>query len=182
MSKCPWKYVLNKKYIVQYKLNLVEVYEAISKDKKDLIWKFKTKEFISNVEINPFVENIILISFFNGSCKIYNILNKSENGDIEFESIKDDEYIELSIFNKCDPNIIATLNTTNDIFIWDIRNPFLLSKIMNYYEVIRLKWNHYRSEYIEIQIEKKDEKNIISHKLLLFNYFTRTFEAEIDFR
>ena len=168
-----WNYVLNQKYLVKYKINIVEIYELTSKGKNDIFFKFKTQEVISHIEINPFVENIFLISFYNRICEIYNISNKSDKGEIHFETIKDD-YVQYSHFNIFNPNIIATLNLNNDIFIWDVRKPFLINKIVNSEEICKIKWSHYGENYIEI------ENN--SNEVMLADIYSNKYKAEVELK
>ena len=175
MSSYPWKYILNKSFCVRYRLNDVEIYEINPKEKNEPLLKFET-ELISHIAFNPLVENIIIISFYN-KCSIYNILNKNDKEVIIFEGIND-KYLQFSLFNIFDPNIIATLNKSFDIFIWDVRKPFLSNKITNKGEITKMKWSHYGKEYIEIQIEEKDQDEDIV-EVQLANISSKSYDAEM---
>ena len=153
------KSVLNQKFLIIYKSKRVQIYEILEKVKTNLFFKFETKNAISSIEFNPLIDNIIIISFINGTCKIYNILKKSDKEDIFFESVKDD-YIVLSIFNIYDSNIIATLNSNNDYFIWDVRNLHYLNYIYNCDEINSMKWSHYGKNYLEILNDENEIKLI----------------------
>ena len=82
------KFILNKKYLIKYDKTNVEIYEIISKVGIDIFFQFKSEITITSIQFNPLVDNIIILSLSNGTCKIYNILNKSEKEDILFESTK----------------------------------------------------------------------------------------------
>ena len=149
------KSVLNQKFIIIYKLKQVQIYEILEKAKTNIFFKFETENCISSIEFNPLIDNIIIISFINGTCKIYDISKKRDKEDILFESVKDD-YIALSVFNIHDPNIIATLNSNNDIFIWDVRNFYYLNYIDNCDRINKIKWSYYGKNYLEILNEEKE--------------------------
>ena len=143
------KSVLNQKFLIIYKSKQVQIYEILENVKTNLFFKFETEICINSIELNPLIDNIIIISFINGTCKIYNILKKSDKEDILFESVKDDK-IELSAFNIYEPNIIATLNSNNDIFIWDVRNFYYLNYLDNCSMINKMKWSYYGKNYLEI--------------------------------
>ena len=143
------KSVLNQKFLIIYKSKQVQIYEILGGVKTNLFFKFETEICINSIELNPLIDNIIIISFINGTCKIYNILKKSDKEDILFESVKDDK-IELSAFNIYEPNIIATLNSNNDIFIWDVRNFYYLNYLDNCSMINKMKWSYYGKNYLEI--------------------------------
>ena len=153
------KSVLNQKFLIIYKSKRVQIYEILEKVKTNLFFKFETKNAISSIEFTPWIDNIIITSYINGSCKINNILKKSDKEDIFFESVKDD-YIVLSIFNIYDSNIIATLNSNNDYFILDVRNLHYLNYIYNCDEINSMKWSHYGKNYLEILNDENEIKLI----------------------
>ena len=64
-------------------------------------------------------------------------------------TIQDDK-IELSAFNIYETNIIATLNSNNDIFIWDVRNFYYLNYLDNCSMINKMKWSYYGKNYLEI--------------------------------
>ena len=142
-----WKYILNQNYLIRFDESIVQIYEIMSIDKINLSFEFETKGLISSIQFNPLLDNIIIISFTDGTCKIYNLLKKSGKEEILFECIKK-ENIKLSLFNIFDPNVIATLTKKNDLYIWDIRNLYY-SNIMNInMSINRIKWSHYDKDYI----------------------------------
>ena len=154
-----WKYILNQNYLIEYASMKVKIYEIISNAQTNLILQFSTEEDIKIIKFNPLVSNIIIISFSNGTCKIYNILNKSEKEDILFES-KKEKSIKLSVFNNFDPNIIATLSWENIIYIWDIRKLYYIN-IFNFDDKeINMKWSYYGVNYLEIEYEKNGKTKI----------------------
>ena len=154
-----WNYVLNQNYLIEYTSTKAKIYEIISNAQTNLILQFSTEEDIKIIKFNPLVSNIIIISFYNGTCKIYNILNKSEKEDILFES-KKEKSIKLSVFNNFDPNIIATLSWENKIYIWDIRKLYYIN-IFNFYDKeINMKWSYYGTNYLEIEYEKNGKTKI----------------------
>ena len=181
MKKSYWNCIFNHKYFVKYKLTHVNIYEISSNTTINLLLNFQTNIQISSIEFNPLVYNIIIISFINGTCKIYNILNKSDKGDITFECIKNNNIVS-SIFNIFDPNIVATINEISDIFIWDIRKPYFFKEIDNIIDIINTKWSHFDKNYLEIvninqtiRLVNIDNKNIeaikeVSEPLIDFFY------------
>ena len=160
-----WKTVLNQKFFIKYDTRNIQIYEIISNNQTKLFYSFKTETEITSIQFNPLVENIILISFINGICKIYNIFNKNNKEDIFFENISK-ERINISLFNNFDSNIIATISDNNTITIWDIRNLFYLNILILENEIIKVKWSYYGKNYLEIEY-KKEGKNKI--KLIEFN-------------
>ena len=163
MKKSFYQYVFNQQFMVKYRSKNVQIYEITSLLKLNLLLKFKTTISITDIQFNPFVSNIILLSFDNGTCKIYNILDKSDKEKIIFESIKNGSIL-LSVFNTFNPNIIASINENNDIFIWDIRKLTFLNVIDNCDEIIKIKWSHYDSNFLEIQNDENEVRlvNIFS--------------------
>ena len=154
------KNVLNEKYLIQYDETNVVCYKIVSNAENELLFEFKSEINIISIQFNPLVNNIILVSFGNGSCKIYNIMNKTDKEDILFEC-KEKASIKLSMFNIFNPNIVATLNSNNKIYIWDVRKLYYLNVININDKIIKLKFSHYGDNYIEmryIQREKKVEK------------------------
>jgi WD40 repeat protein len=151
--------ILNQKYLVKYKNYNVEIHEIFPKGKTNEFIKFKTETLISNIKFNPLVENIIIISFFNGTCKIYNILNKNKKEDIFFECIQE-ESIAYSYFNIFDPNKVASLSDDNNIFIWDVRY-HNQKKIDSCDTIYSMKWSYYGSKYLEI-INTSNEVRLVN--------------------
>ena len=173
MNGNSWKCIINQKYLIKYWRYKVEIYEINSKNQVILILILKMNAVINYIQFNTLVDNIIIISFSDGTCRIYNILNKSDIQDILFESI-DGLSIEVSLFNKIDPNIIATLNAINDIIIWDVRKPHYKKKIRNIDDIYVMKWSHYNSDYLEILNNAKMAR--------LVNIDTQKIEKEIEIK
>ena len=173
MNGNSWKCIINQKYLIKYWRYKVEIYEINSKNQVILILILKMNAAINYIQFNTLVDNIIIISFSDGTCRIYNILNKSDIQDILFESI-DGLSIEVSLFNKIDPNIIATLNAINDIIIWDVRKPHYKKKIRNIDDIYVMKWSHYNSDYLEILNNAKIAR--------LVNIDTQKIEKEIEIK
>ena len=160
------KTILNQKYLIQYQAGIVRIYEIISNVEMKLLLKFESELQINSIQFNPLVNNIIILSFSNGICKIYNILNKSDKEDILFEC-KEKIGIILSIFNIFDPNIIASLSLNNNIYIWDVRKLYYLNVININVQILKLKFSHYGSNYIEMRYKDKEDE---IEKIGLFNY------------
>ena len=170
------KFVLNKNYLIKYNGDRAEIYEINSELKLNLILTLtydEEREFITDIRFNPIIDSIIIISFWSGHCKIYNLLNKNKKEDILFESINN-KPIMFSIFNLFDPNRIATVNRNKEIFFWDVRNNFLLTKIGNIGEIYLMKWSYFGSDYFEILKKKKK-------KAILLNIKEKSFIAEKEF-
>ena len=157
-------YIMNQKFLVQYCLNNAKIFEIIEKKLK-MLFELVEKNEITNLEFNPSIDNIVLLSFNNGNCKIYNLLNK--NDFIFFESI-DDCRILCSKFNYLNPNIIASMNINSSIIIWDVRQLSLLKIInsINNDKIVQFKWSFFSNHMIEIRtyneiklldIESKDK-------------------------
>ena len=123
-----WKNILNQKFFIIYDDYNVQIYEILPKSQTKLLKKFVTETAITSIQFNRLVPNIIILSFVNGICKIYNILNKNDKEDILYENENKDYIIKTSLFNIFDPNIIATISR-NAICIWDIRKLILFKYI-----------------------------------------------------
>ena len=149
MSNKFFKYALNQKYLIKYDEKKVNIFEIIQNNKTNLLFRFKTNSNISSIEFNPLVFNIIIISFYDGTCKIYNILKHSGNEDIIFESMKN-EKIKFSLFNIYNPNIIASMTKSKDLYIWDIRKLYYLNILHIKEDIQSLNWSFYGSNYLEI--------------------------------
>ena len=169
MKKKSWSTILNQHFFIKYNQYNVQIYEIISKSQTKLLKKFGTETEITSIQFNTLVPNIIILSFINGICKIYNILNQNDKEDILFENANK-EYILISLFNIFDPNIIATV-TKDTISIWDIRKLYYLNILKTNYEIIDAKWSYYDKNHIEMEYKMDDkikvklievkEKNII---------------------
>ena len=83
-----------------------------------VVWWNKNK--ITKIVFNPFADNIILMSYINGNCKIYNTLKKNKEDFIPFEGINESSII-CPKFNYLNPNIIASINPNSPIIIWNVK-------------------------------------------------------------
>lgn len=150
------KSVHNQEYLIEYMSENVYIYKIISDIETKLLMNFKTNFPISDIHFNPLVGNIIILSFTNGVCKIYNLLKMNDKEEIKevisFECIKNDNII-TSIFNNFDPNIIASINSKSDIFIWDIRNLYFLNVINNFENINKMKWSNFNKNFLEIKVK-----------------------------
>ena len=153
-----WKTILNQKFFIRYDEYNAQIYEIISKSQTKLLKKFVTEIAITSIQFNRLVPNIIILSFLNGICKIYNVLNKNNKEDILFEN-SNKEYIKTSLFNIYDPNIIATISR-NTISFWDIRKLYYLNILNIENEIINVKWSYYDKNYIEMVYKKDDIINV----------------------
>ena len=113
---------------------------------------------------------MILVSFLDGSCKIYLILENKLEEKILFEGINKQKILK-SKFNELNTNIIASLNKiktqkekVQKMIIWDVRNIFY-THIINIKQIIDFHWNKFSEDLLEIltkteiklfSIKKKD--------------------------
>jgi hypothetical protein len=74
------------------------IWEILSNAQSEFLFEFETESDITSIQFNPLINNIIIVSFRDETCKIYNILKKSNKEDILFECNKNEKII-LSIFN-----------------------------------------------------------------------------------
>ena len=168
-----WKNILNQKFFIIYDDYNVQIYEILPKSQTKLLKKFVTETAITSIQFNRLVPNIIILSFVNGICKIYNILNKNDKEDILYENENKDYIIKTSLFNIFDPNIIATISR-NAICIWDIRKLYYLNILKLENEIINVKWSYCDKNYLEMKYKKDDKikiklldvnkKNVISSR------------------
>ena len=142
MSSNRWKFILNDRYFIHHDNKNVEIYEIFSNTESKLILEIKTEIIISSIGFNPLVNNIIIISFHNGTFKIYNLLNKDKKENILFECNKKEE-IDLSIFNIFNPNLIAVLTFNNNIYILDVRYCQYLNIIKLEDKINTIRWSHF---------------------------------------
>ena len=102
---------------------------------KNLLLTFNFSNNITDIQFNPILDNVILISFDKGFCKIYEIEKENIIEKITFEAIND-KYIEQSKFNYLNTNIIASLIENNTIIIWDVNNIKYIN-VINYNKKIK---------------------------------------------
>jgi WD40 repeat protein len=145
-------YIINQKYLAEYDLKDVKIFDINSEKTLKLLFEIHEENKITNIEFNPSIDNIIIISYDNGICKIYNILNKNNKDFILFEGI-DNCGIIRSKFNYLNPNIIASLNENSSIIIWNI-NEFPLLQIISSNKnnkIKNFKWSFFSEHLIEIK-------------------------------
>ena len=163
-------YIMNQRFIVQYDLHNIRTFEINSKKKMNLFYEFSDDNEITNIEFNPCIDNIILISYNNGICKIFNILNKNKVDFILFEGINNCSII-CSKFNYLNPNIIASKNLNSSIIIWDVRQLSLLQIIeSNNDKIINFKWSYFSNNLIEVRTYKKAQLIDIQSKKIIAEY------------
>ena len=153
------KFIFNKQFIIIYTINLIDIYEYnenCSSIKDNSILHFEINN-IADIKFNPIKDNIILISYGNGICKIYDIfeakLKKKLEEKIIFEGIK--EKTNGSKFNELNTNIIATICDINNIIIWDVRKSKYINIIKNDNRILSFKFNKFLDNLIEIKTEKE---------------------------
>ena len=164
-----WEFVINEKYFIYYDSQNVMIWEILSNAQSEFLFEFETESDITSIQFNPLINNIIIVSFRDETCKIYNILKKSNKEDISFECNKNEKII-LSIFNIFNPNLIATLTSSNNIYIWDIRKVLYLNIIKMEKQINMIRWSNYDSDYLEIRYK--------FNKIRLIN--TKTKQLEIS--
>ena len=147
-------YMMNQHFLISYNLNNINAYEITAEKALNIKLKLHEENEITNIEFNPIIDNIISVSYFNGTCKIYNILN--EKDFILFEGI-DNYSLIFSKFNYLNPNIIASMNQKSIIMIWDVRQLSLLQIIdnKNNDDIIDFKWSYFSSNLIEVMRNNK---------------------------
>ena len=149
MTASEQKYFFNSNYFIELLENIVINFYKI--DNLNQIISNKNYDFaISNIEFNPVKENIIVISFYNGYCKICNISDKGIEEKIVFDGI-DNQKIKKSIFNVFNTNIIASLNLINKILIWDVRKQRFWNIINFKDNIINIKWNKKYEDILEVR-------------------------------
>ena len=154
--KC--NYIMNKQFLIQYnQYNDIKIFEITSERKLNLLFEIKENNEITSIELNPSVDNIILVSYSNGHCKIFNLLNKNEKDYILFEGINNSKIIS-SKFNYFNSNIIASLNKDSSIVIWSVKQFSLIQIIENKdnNKIIDFKWNPFSEHLIEIETENQE--------------------------
>ena len=150
------KIIFNQKYIITFKQNKIKIYESYFISKINLVLKFSSDESITDIQFHPLLDNIILVSFFKGFCKIYEIDKQNLQEKIKFEGINE-QMIEISKFNYLDTNIIASLSNSK-IIIWDVRNIKYINVIKIQEERKRIEENEELEELEELEeIEETEE-------------------------
>ena len=118
--KILYNYVFNQQFLIEYNLYNVKIYDITSKQKEKIYFDFTCEVEITNINVNPCVSNIALISYVDGTCRIFNLLNKDSKELILFEGINNYKIL-YSEFNRLNPNIIASINIESTIIVWDVR-------------------------------------------------------------
>ena len=142
----------NKKFVLIYDDISIKIYESNSLSKPKIVFEIG---HISNIQFNPIVDNMILVSFADGSCKIYLISDDILEEKILFEGVNNQKILK-SKFNELNTNIIASLNRNKNnkekvqkIIIWDVRNKFY-SYVINIEQINDFKWNNFSEDLLEI--------------------------------
>ena len=173
------KIIFNKNFIIIYSINLIDIYEynensSTIKDNHILNLEINN---IADIQFNPIKDNIILISYGNGICKIYDIFEAKLKAKLEekiiFEGIKGKT--EDSKFNELNTNIIATMCDFNNLIIWDVRESKYVNIIKNDDKILIFKWNKFSENLIEI-ITEKEYKLINAND----NKIVNNFESNIE--
>ena len=115
------KIIFNQEYIISFREDNIKIYENKNLINSKLVLNISFNEAITDIQLNPILNNIILVSFFKGHCKIYKIEEKKLIEKIYFEGINN-QMIRTSKFNYLNTNIIASLSNYKTIIIWDIRD------------------------------------------------------------
>ena len=150
------KITFNQKYVINYRENQMDIYENKKIVTNFLILKYEFDEYITDIQFNPVLSDIILVSYFKGYCKIFQIVENKIHEKIKFEGINDQK-IKISQFNDLNVNIIASLSNTESIIIWDIRDIKYINVLKIEKEDIRIinfKWNRLIKDSIEIKTKK----------------------------
>lgn len=168
------KYIINQQFLVEYEYHNIKVFEITLQKQLKIYFEFKDENEITNIEFNPSVNTIMLVSYYNGTCKIFNILNRNEKNYILFEGINNSSII-YSKFNYFNPNIIASLSKNNTIMIWDVRQLSLLQIIDNNSKdddkkVINFKWSFFGNNMIELKSKKGVRLIDIESKIEIAKY------------
>ena len=133
--------IFNSKFVAQYKLKIIQIYK-IEDYKKDMLYlQFNNDIVIYDIQFNPVIENILLLSLADGSCKIYDISEQKMEEKIFFEGFDNKQPIEKSKFNNMNTNVIASSNGAKIIIIWDIRSSKDIILVKD--EEIIIKFNDY---------------------------------------
>ena len=165
MTTSEQKFFFNSNYFIELLENIV-IYLYKIDNLNQIISKQKYNFQIKDIEFNPVKENIIVISFYNGYCKICNISEKGIEEKIKFDGISNQK-IKKSIFNELNTNIIASIDLLNKILIWDVRKQRFWNIIDFNDNIINIKWNKKCEDILEIrtinEIKLFDiKKNIIT--------------------
>jgi len=144
---------LNSKYCIELlECTIINLYK--NNDLNKIISKINYDNDITDIEFNPVKENIIVISFSKGYCKICNISDQGIEEKILFEGINNKK-IKKSIFNEFNTNIIASLSILNKIIIWDVRLQ-KFENVMQFKErIIKIKWSKIFKNVLEVRTTNK---------------------------
>ena len=152
------KIIYNQKYMIMYGSQTIDLYDISNELEKNLILFFEFPDNITDIKFNPILNNIILVSFIKGFCKIYEISGKEIQEKINFEGINERAIVE-SKFSYLNPNIIASFNEYNTIIIWDVTDIKYINIINNNEEkekekILNFKWNRLFKDSLEIKTKK----------------------------
>ena len=164
----------NKQFLIEYDHYEIVIFEITQERYLNKLFEFKEKFEITTIEFNPSVDNIILVSYINGNCKIYNVLNKNDEDYILFEGINNKKIIK-SKFNYLNPNIIASMNLDSSIVIWSVKQFSLIGIIESTDDnkIYDFKWSNFSNHLIEIKTKNKEVQLInIENKNIIAKYKT----------
>ena len=149
------KIIFNQEYIIRFEIDNIQIYENKNLNSK-LVLDLSFDEYINDIQFNPILNNVVLVSFCKGYCKIYKIEEKKLLEKITFEGINN-KIIGKSKFNYLNTNIIASLSNHKTIIIWDIRD-------IKYVNVININEKEKEKEVMEKngKIEEMLETKIIN--------------------
>ena len=183
------KYVMNQSYIIEYENNEANIY-ILSPNNNNIhigigiisfSFTFETHSTISDIKFNPFIDDMVLFSFEDGTCKIYTIIENSLKERIIFEGINEKK-ISYSEFNYHDPNLILSINIKNNIIIWDVRKISFLNIINFEQKIMQIRWSIFSDKYIElITISKMELININNINAPIIINYDRNSEIIKDF-
>ena len=169
--------ICNQKYIIIYHYNTIYIYKMDIKIDKNLLLNFNFSDNITDIQFNPILDNVILISFDKGFCKIYEIEKEKIIEKITFEGIND-KYIEQSKFNYLNTNIIASLIENNTIIIWDVNNIKYIN-VIDYNKKIKIiekEKNQEEREKMKEEKGKKEEEKEKEEKMIINIEWNRLFQ------
>lgn len=159
--------IFNSKFVVQYKLKIIQIYK-IEDYKKDMLYlQFINDIVIYDIQFNPVIENILLLSLADGSCKIYDISEQKMEEKIFFEGFDNKQPIEKSKFNDMNTNVIASSNGAKIIIIWDIRSSKDIILVKDEEIIIKFNWNKILPNLLIYHTQKKIKLFDIKNKSIV---------------
>ena len=155
-----YNYTFNQRFFIKYDSHEVKIYEIGSGKKENIYLEFRNKIEITTIDFNPSISNIALISYADGTCRIFNLLNQNSKDLILFEGMNDSK-IFSSKFSYWNPNVIASININSTIIVWDVRELSYLQVIKSKENIDKFRWSYFSDNYLEI-VNEKEEINLIN--------------------